>query len=58
MKCGKKELIIGGAAAAAVVAAGVGFFVLKAKDPKTVVVDAFKGVYAAENVNPVEEVLA
>ena len=56
MKFGKKELIIGGAAAAAVVVAGVGFFVLKAKDPKTVVVDAFKGVYAAENVNPMEEV--
>ena len=56
MKCGKKEIIIGGVAAAAVVAAGVGFFAFKAKDPKTVVVDAFKGVYAAENVNPVEEV--
>ena len=56
MKYGKKELMIGGVAAAAVVAAGIGFFAFKAKDPKTVVVDAFKGVYAAENVNPMEEV--
>lgn len=52
----KKGLIIGGGVVVAA-AAGIGIFMVSnTKDPKTVVVDALKGVYSAENVNPGEEV--
>lgn len=53
----KKGLIIGGGVLVAA-AAGIGIFMASsnAKDPKTVVVDALKGVYSAENVDPGEEV--
>lgn len=55
-KKSKKAWIIGGTAAAITAAAiGVGFFAAN-KDPKTVVMDALKGVYAAENTDPMEEV--
>lgn len=52
----KKGLIIGGGVVVAA-AAGIGIFMASnTKDPKTVVMDALKGVYSAENVNPGEEV--
>ena len=51
----KKGLVIGVVAAAAV-AAGVGIAAVNRKDPKTVVIDAFKGVYASDNVYPAEEI--
>ena len=51
----KKGVVIGAAAAAAV-AAGVGIAAVNRKDPKTIVIDAFKGVYASENVDPAEEI--
>lgn len=51
----KKGMIIGGAAIAAAAVVGIGVFAVASKDPKTVVTDAFKGVYAADRVNPSEE---
>ncbi len=56
-KKSKKAWIIGGAAAAVITAAavGIGFFAAN-KDPKTVVIEALQGVYAAENTDPAEEV--
>ena len=47
-------MIIGGAAIAAAAVVGIGVFAVTSKDPKTVVTDAFKGVYA-DRVNPSEE---
>lgn len=54
-KAGKKWMA--GAAAAAVVAvAGIAFWQMNQKDPKDIVIDAFKGVAAEGQTNPGEEI--
>lgn len=52
----KKGLIIGCAAAAVAAAGGIAFGVASIKDPKDVVIDAIKGVFAETSVRPQEEV--
>ncbi len=52
-----KKVLIGGGVVAAVAVVGIVFAATRqTADPKTVVIDALKGVYSSENQNPGEEV--
>lgn len=46
----------GAAAAAVAVVGGVAFWQMNKPDPKDVVIDAFKGVVAEGQTNPMEEI--
>ena len=50
-----QKIILAGAAVVAVAVGGVFYVKSTAKDPKDVVIDAFKSVYAEGQTNPQEE---
>lgn len=53
----KGKLVVGGAVAAAIAAVGIfGGIKMMEKDPKDVVIDAFKGVYSSDITYPSEEI--
>lgn len=51
-----KKWVAGAAVAAVIVVAGIAFWQMNQKDPKDIVIDAFKGVTAEGQTNPGEEI--